>query len=177
MKINNLLGDFRMKKLLRVVTILLILPILVSLGSCKKQVIEADEFIEIMEDKFDSDIKEFGKYGEMDDYVVAREKDLDYIIQFKVYPRVGYAKEEYEGMLKSLKAEIESGKYGSKASVKESGSGEYKKFVFKSEYDQGDDELMIVMVQFEKTVIMSFVGYDDKDIADEVLKAFKELGY
>lgn len=168
-----------MKNLSRSLIIMLIVAMSLTSASCKKKgtdkIIDPDDFTEIMEDKFDCEVKEFEKEDDMEEYLFAKSEEGGggYRIDYIIYDEEDPAEEHYYKMLDSIERGLEEDDL--EGEVKESGSDNYEKLVFEGESGGGD--LYIAMVQFDEMIIRVSSFDTSKSNIKEINKAIKALGY
>lgn len=162
-----------MKNLYRMLVILLVLAMLMSLVSCRKKVTGVDDFTEIMEDEFDCEVIDFEKDDDIDEYLIAKEKDGDYHVELIIFQKEKRAEDTFEKMLEPYEDGLENDEL--EGTVKKTESGNYMKFVFKGEYRER--EIYMIMIQFEDTIIQAVGDDTGKRATKQVDEVIKALGY
>lgn len=169
-----------MKNLSRMLIILLVIAMSLSIASCEKKKIDADDFTKIMEDKLDCVVLTPDKYDNQEEYLIATNKDVGYRIEYVIFSEEKDAKEYYRNNLESLEDGIKDKEDILEGTIKETGSGNYMKFAFKGEINQSavtSSEIYMVMVRFNDMIIIASSKDTSETTTKEVDKAIKALGY
>lgn len=171
-----------MKKMRKLLVVVLAVSLILSLTSCSKkaidadnfeQIIDVDKFEEIMDDKFDYDVDEGYTADNMDERVVSIGEDGDYVVTYVLYKDAEDAADEIDKKIKYYETEDED-EY--EYSIKVSGSGSYKKLVLKSESEAGRGMYMVVIRSGKMLIIAKTCVIEEKGVK-EIDSIIKELGY
>lgn len=169
-----------MKTLSRMLIALLVIAMSLSVASCEKKMIGVDDFTRIMEDKLKCVVLTPDKYDNQEEYLIATNADVGYRIEYMINTTEQGAEDYFDRNLKSLEDGIEDEEDYLEGTVKKTGSGNYKKFVFKGQFvidGNVGEEIYMIMVRFDNMIIIASAKDTSEKTTKEVDKAIKALGY
>lgn len=167
-----------LKKMRKLLVVILALSMSLSLTACSKKAIDADKFEEIMEDEFDCDVEDYLDIDVIDESLIARNDDDQYIIEYSLYKEAKDADNIFDFDVRMYKDKKEDGSLD--GTVKKSGSGSFEKLVVKGDvnYDDGyENEMYMVVIRSGKMIIKATVYDTGKKAVKEVDSVIEELGY
>lgn len=142
------------------------------------EAIDVDDFEDVMEDM---DYETYEDVGDdnIDTSMYAYDEDYAFFVTFEEYYDEDDAVDEFEDSIDDIKEVEEDGDF--EGSIKESGSGNFRKCILKGDFDETSDmfdgEMYVVFVRVDNILISVSTASTDEDAVKTVKKIVKELGY